>query len=342
MTLATAFVGFCSINCFCFAQDSSIKPTQSSQNEPAANAPVPRLIFKPGQPIITGMQMEDIAITDDVQFAKEQVAAYPESPEASFILAVALTRTSMVEEALKEVRRARKLADQYGGPTYFDHMISVYEQMLQSYPNDNRIRYGLAWAYYMRAYVLSKYSKKVEITSAVKQNGGGAPPAVSLNKVDPSAIPPSPVPVAKAGAIAWQSNWVPSLLSANVNDDQTTKQPDTGAGHQSLRIPSSLELAAPDAVPQIKKYYETALRNLDELLAKNPDDIWARIYRGFLYAEYTGDLPRAMEIWQECQAKAPDNPAPYFFLGEGYLRQGNLKECLQNVSKAIALRSFGK
>jgi cytochrome c-type biogenesis protein CcmH/NrfG len=35
----------------------------------------------------------------------------------------------------------------------------------------------------------------------------------------------------------------------------------------------------------------------------------------------------------------PNNPAPYFFLGEGFLKQGNLKECLRNVSKAIALRT---
>ena len=39
---------------------------------------------------------------------------------------MALTRTSMVEEALHEVRRARKLSEAKGGPAYFDHMINEY------------------------------------------------------------------------------------------------------------------------------------------------------------------------------------------------------------------------
>src|SRR5580698_6460323 len=63
----------------------------------------PALLLKPGKPLTAGMQTEDITATYDVALARQQVAAYPASPEASFVLAVALTRTSMVEEALQEV-----------------------------------------------------------------------------------------------------------------------------------------------------------------------------------------------------------------------------------------------
>src|SRR5262249_23027265 len=153
--------------------------TEGATDSQPANEAVPKLLLKPGQPIVSGMQTEDIVVTEDVQLAKEQVAAYPESPEASFILAVALTRTSMVEEALKEVRLARKLADKQGGPAYFDHMIAEYEEMLQSYPDDNRVRYGLAWAYYMKAYVLSKFCRKPELND---KNKGPVPNAVAAAK----------------------------------------------------------------------------------------------------------------------------------------------------------------
>lgn len=301
-----------------------VAPTTVPAGGPEAN--LPKLMLKPGQLIVTGMQTEDVVVTEDVEFAKQQVAAYPESPEASFILAVALTRTSMVEEALKEVRRARKLADKQGGPSYFDHMISQYEEMLKSYPEDNRVRYGLAWAYYMKAYVLARYSKKVD-----------------PNAAKPGAPASAAVPVQPPKGAGWQNSWVPSLMAAGSLLGQPTGEP--GKQSQAFKnlphIPGALEQATPEAVPQIRKYYDEALKNLDELLARKPDDIWAKVYRAFLYAEYTGDLPKSMNVWKECQAQAPNNPAPYFFLGEGYLREGNLKECLHNVSKAIALRSLG-
>ena len=48
-----------------------------------------------------------------------------------------------------------------------------------------------------------------------------------------------------------------------------------------------------------------------------------------------------MKVWAKVQKENPTNPAAYFFIGEGYLKKGNLKECLSNVSKAIALRAIG-
>jgi len=299
---------------------------------------LPKLLLKPGQPIATGMKAEDIVATYNVDLAKEQVAAYPDSPEASFVLAVALTRTSMVEEALKEVRRARRLADQQGGPAYFDHMIAAYEKMLESYPDDNHVRYGLAWAYYMKAYVLSQYSKKVQNTLLASGKTSLTIAGVTSGSNAPNTLPIPPLPLSAASAqngkpsanLPWQNTWVNALTSS-----QKTSQ-------NFPQIKGALENAAPDAVPQIKHYYEEALRNLDDLLKREPNDVWAKVYRAFLNAEYTGDLNSAMIVWQGCQAKAPENPAPYFFLGEGYLKQGNLKECLHNISKAIALRSLGK
>ena len=281
------------------------------------NSLAPKLLLKPGEKISTGMQTEDIVATYDVKLAKEQVTAYPESPEASFVLAVALTRTSMVEEALHEVRRARKLAENKGGPAYFDHMISEYEEMLKSYPEDNRVRYGLAWAYYMKAYVLTHYAKSMAKTNAVNQ------PLATGNL---------------APITNWHDTWVGSLVPSG--NQSTSTDNFTEANKILYQSKNDWRNVPPALVPQVKAYYECALSNLDDLLVREPNDIWAKSYRAFLYAEYSGDLQQAMNAWRNCLTLAPDNPAAYFFLGESYLQQGNLKECLRNISKAVALRSL--
>jgi tetratricopeptide (TPR) repeat protein len=296
------------------AEPSAVPPaTEATVAPPAAVPPKPpKIIWKPGQDVEFSTESEDLNPTDNLDLARKQAAKYPDNPEAAFILAVALTRTSKVEEAVKEVQRARRLADSKGGPAYFDQMIGVYEQLLQDHPEDNRIRYGLAWAYYMKAYLLSEFSRKLHRQAermADKEAGSKITSPLNLGN-------------------AWEAAAATPSTSENVK-----KVP---------HIKGALEQADATMVPQIRNYYEKALGKLDELLAQKPDDIWAKVYRAFLSAEYTGNLDSAMETWRACQIQSPDNPAPYFFLGEGYLRQGNLKECLNHISRAIALRAAGK
>lgn len=283
-----------------------------------------KVLLKPGQPLSLNMAAEDLVPTDNVELARQQALAYPDSAEASFILAVAMSRTSRVEDALKEVRRARRLAEASGGAVYFDKMIASYEEMLKSYPDDNRVRYGLAWAYYMKAYLLAK-----------KNPANPNVPAVSENS------PSSP-------QVALKQNWMNNAQAGQVLGmlspqlaNKVAAAPGALPASQLPHIKGALELASPSVVPQIKQYYELALKNLDDLLVRTPDDIWARVYRAHLAAEFTGNLEDSMNVWRACQKQAPQNPAPYFFLGEGYLKQGNLKECLNNISRAIALRAVG-
>lgn len=257
-----------------------------SEKSAAPVAPEQRVVLKPGQAIAVTMETEDIVCTNDVVLAAKQREAYPESPEASMVYAVALSRTSQVEKALQEVRRARRLAQKEGGAAYFDQVIDTYEKMLTYYPEDNQVRYHLAWAYYMKAYSLVKSS-----TVTKQAPTQPAAPASALNAMN--------------------------------------------------QIHNDLANVSPDAVPQIKRYYDLALANLDGMLQREPGDIWARVYRAHLQAESSGDIDTAMIEWQKVKESSPNNPAAYFFLGEGYLKKGNLKESLNNVSRAIALRAIG-
>lgn len=260
-------------------------------------------------PIELGTDTEDIKITSDLALAREQVVHFPASAEAHFVLAVALTRTSQVEEAMSEINSARRLSQMQGGAKYFQDMINEYEEMLKRTPEDNRIRYQLAWAYYMKAYLLTEYSKS------------------------------------KHG---WQPDWVKQVIKEEAdksdpkNDDEKSATL-TEAQNESVLKPMErvTAKAAPEALPAIKLYYQKALGKLNEILASDPNDIWTQIHQAHLKAEYTGDLDSAMSVWQSCSEKDPNNPAPYFFLGEGYLKKGNLKESLRLISKATALRALG-
>jgi tetratricopeptide (TPR) repeat protein len=191
-------------------------------------------------------------------------------------------------------------------------MIKVYEDMLVNFdPNDNRIRYGLAWAYYMKGYLLAEDSQR--------QARAYGMPVKKTTAITPLEI-----------ASTLLTGQMPTDLS-KINIGKT----------QLPHIPGALEKAQPTVIPQVKTYYEKAIAKLDEILAKNPKDIWAKVYRAHLYAEYTGDLGSSMKVWHQCALEAPNNPAPYFFLGEGYLRLGNLKQSLQYASKAVSLRMTG-
>ncbi|MCC6981388.1 MAG: tetratricopeptide repeat protein [Candidatus Melainabacteria bacterium] len=298
-----------------------------------------KIIVKPGIPVTVTTQTEDLTPTDDPELAKRQVEAYPESPEASFIYAVALTRTSRVEEALKEVRRARRLAEKEGGPAYFDKMIASYEEMLKNYPDENRVRYGLAWAYYMKAYLVARQSKREQeylekLKQAVAAKDSASAQSADSKKKDAAEGGEKKAP-------AWLNAWAAPYMPKD-KDGNSIKLPELKTGPDAPHIKGAMEHAAPSVVPQVKSYYQSAINNLDELIKRKPDDVWAIAYRAHLNLEYSGDLDSSMAVWKECAARFPNNPAAFFFLGEGYLKQGNLKECLSNISRAVALRGISK
>ena len=394
-------------------QDASSDTTAASTSAESAQASPQKVIWHRGATLSTTTNTEDIVATYDIPLAEKQVAAYPDNPEAMFILAVALTRTSRVEDALSKVQKARRMAQEKGATAYFDKMIDAYEKMLTAYPNDNEARYGLAWAYYMKAYLLAQHSRWVarwkaanpelaarlpnatpaasgtagsgsgattsdstqsSTNQAVKTSATGraakaqAGQAVSSQDGAQAAAKTSPalqpgakaslavVPKSQASSNSAGANnqAVVDFLSGKINPAnmaqgiaQIAGAISSGTSGQPLplsaipHIPGALEKAEPADIPQIRKYYELALGKLDEILVREPKDVWSIVYRAHLKAEYTGNLTEAMQTWHHVQSEFPNNPAAYFFLAEGYLKLGNLQESLRHASKAIALRSLG-
>lgn len=114
------------------------------------------------EPILLSTEKEDISLTDDINVARAQAAKYPDNPEAHFNLAIALTRTSLVEDAIKELRRTKKLIRKPENAGVIDKKITEYNEMIKNNPNANNIRYRLAFSHYLKAYLLSKEIEKIE------------------------------------------------------------------------------------------------------------------------------------------------------------------------------------
>jgi tetratricopeptide (TPR) repeat protein len=274
-------------------------------------------IWSPGKTLTLGTGSDDLVPTDDVNLARAQVNTYPNNAEAAFILAVALTKTPYVEEALTEVKRAKQLAKATGDPNYFDKMIDTYEQMLTYTADDNRIRYGLAWAYYMKAYLTAEASRRTN--NALKT------PAQMIQEKNSR----------QASTIIGALGLAAQLFNGGGISPQVL--PPT----KSIlpQIPSAIEITTLQAMPTVKKYYELCLNKMSQLLAQNPNDVWARVYAARVQAEYSGNLNAAMNTWLDCAKKFPNNPAPYFFLADGYMRQGQIPQALAHASKAVQIRA---
>jgi len=117
------------------------------------------------EPLMINTDTEDISLTDDLDIAKAQVEKYPDNAEAHFNLAIALSRTSYVEQSIKELRKTKKLIRKPENAGLIDKKIDEYKEILKHNPDNasvNNIRYRLAFTHYLKAYYISKEIEKKE------------------------------------------------------------------------------------------------------------------------------------------------------------------------------------
>lgn len=253
------------------------------------------------EPIMIGTKTEDIALTDNLSVARAQVAKYPDNPEAHFNLAIALSRTSLVEEAVKELHKTKKIIKKQKRVDLIDKKIVEYEKMLEEDEKAHNIRYRLAFSHYLKAYFIEKEKRKALKKLKKKKN----------KQLAKEGKPP-------------------------IKEKKKSKSPSIG-----LDIFGSDQLSIEDKDPQVKKHLDTSIKYFEEILSKTPDDIWAKIYYAFIVAEQLNDYKKANTLWREAMAQDPSNPAPHFFIGELLIKQGNLKEGIAEISQALLLRTTG-
>lgn len=276
-------------------------------------AAVPKVIWKPGV-ILTGTAGTDaLNPTCDLSLAAQQAAQYPSSPEAAFIYAVALTKSSQVEQALKQVRTARNLARATGDANYFNRAVTQYEQSLAAEPDNECIRYGLSWAYYMQAYLFAEEARKQR---TMQQMMAGQMPR-KRSKLNSQLL---------GGA---------SILASVI----TGTRPDSSA---LPHIPGALEDVPDWSVAQIKIYYQKCLNQLDEVIKRNPKDPWPAVYRAHVGEEYDGDHQKALTRLVALKKQFPQNPAAAFFLADAYARNGNFAAGASSLGQALEMHMQGK
>ena len=235
------------------------------------------------EPIKLSTKTEDIALTDDINIARAQVTKYPENPEAHFNLAIALSRTSLIEEAIKELRKTKLLLRKSENIGVIDKKIYEFTEILKNDPAANNIRYRLAFSHYLKAYLLSKNLEK----------------------------------------------------SKNLKNTKNKKK------SPGIDLFSSSKLLTHTTNPDIKRNLELSISYFNDLLKTAPNDPWAKIYYGFILVEQNNNVNKARELWKEVLNQDANNPAPYFFLGELHIKEGNLKEGILEISQALLLRAQG-
>jgi len=296
----------------------AILDTTSTSNAPsgaASGVGITRssTTWRPGV-ILTGSTGEQaLDPTCDLTLAEHQAQEFPNSPEAAFIYAVALTKTSQVERALKEVRRARNLAQATGEPDYFSRAVGQYEGTLAAEPNNDCIRYSLGWAYYMQAYLFAERARKEAQAQAVLS--GNVPP--KKNKLTNNLF---------SGA---------SILASVL----TGTRPDASV---VPHIPGAIEGTPAWALPQVKAYYQKCLSYLDAVAKRNPKDAWAAVYATHVREEYDGDHNVALSKLVALKKAHPENPAAAFFLADAYARSGDIVQGVGALGQAVKLHAQGK
>ena len=120
---------------------------------------------KAEEPLMISTNTEDISLTNDIEVARAQVEKYPDNVEAHFNLAIALSRTSYVEDSIKELRKTKKLIRKPENEGLIEKKITEYKEILKDHEDDpklNNIRYRLAFSHYLKAYYISKEIEKKE------------------------------------------------------------------------------------------------------------------------------------------------------------------------------------
>lgn len=101
--------------------------------------------------------VEDLVLTNDISVAEAQAKAYPNNPEAHFLLAIAYSRSPYVEKAFQSAKQAKKIMKHSEeGYENLDAKLAEYESMLSYRVDDPLVLYRLGFGYFLKGYGIEK------------------------------------------------------------------------------------------------------------------------------------------------------------------------------------------
>ncbi len=100
---------------------------------------------------------EALALINNVDDAYGQLEAYPNDPEAYFLLAIAYSKTAYPERAFKALKKAKKYVRQHPQNFgYFDEQLDEYLTLLKQSPQDENVLYRVGFAYFLKGYAIEQ------------------------------------------------------------------------------------------------------------------------------------------------------------------------------------------
>jgi cytochrome c-type biogenesis protein CcmH/NrfG len=148
-----------------YLQSSGVIGWAESSSQPTLKQAAVAPAKMPGKPAIMApielsTEKKTLDLTDDIARAEAQAAAYPNDPEAQFLLAVAYSRSPYIEKALQVLQRTKRLIKNRADRLEtVERLTQDYEAALTQRPNDTRILYRLAFGYYLKGMGLKKYQQ---------------------------------------------------------------------------------------------------------------------------------------------------------------------------------------
>jgi tetratricopeptide (TPR) repeat protein len=86
-------------------------------------------------------------------------------------------------------------------------------------------------------------------------------------------------------------------------------------------------------------FREKAVHEFEEIIKRDPKNIWAYNYMGYVFAE-DNNLDKSIPIWKKSISIDPDEPITHFVLGHAYLRKGDYLKGLSEISTAYKLKTL--
>lgn len=95
---------------------------------------------------------------------------------------------------------------------------------------------------------------------------------------------------------------------------------------------------AHEAALEVAKNKALAKQAFEAIIANDPQYVWGYNYLGYLLFE-GGEIDKGVEQWRKA-ITVEDNAVAHFLIGQAFIKQGNVKEAVPEMARAMQLRGL--